>query len=461
MTRRPGLLSLSGVSALPPRILPSLRFAAIVALIVASAAPLRAQPASDAPAPAGPVMIGHVTGAIGPATGIYVERLLREATARDARCLIITMDTPGGLSETMRDVIQAILASPVPVVTFVSPEGARAASAGALIMLAAHVGAMAPGTNIGAAHPVSIGGGGEQDQNEHMDAKVTNDAAAFARSIAARRGRNVDWAERSVRESISSTADEALKADVIDFVATDTAELVARLDGRKVEIAGAERELHVKGAELVDNPPSFREEFLARISDPNIAYLLMLAGVFGLIFELQNPGSVLPGVVGALSLLTAAFALQMLPVNWAGMGLIALSIVLFILEVKITSHGLLTVGAVIAMLFGSLMLIDSPFPFMRVSLAVIVPSVALTALFFLFAVGMGVRAQRRRVTTGQEELVGMVGAARGAVDSRGGTVFVRGEIWSAVSEEPVGDGDRIRVERVDGLVLTVRRAGSS
>jgi membrane-bound serine protease (ClpP class) len=454
------LVSLTGVS-LPPHIALLRRVLAIVALILAVAAPLRAQPATDAASPSGPIMVGHITGAIGPATGIYVDRLLREATARDARCLLITIDTPGGLSETMRDVIQAILASPVPVVTFVAPEGARAASAGALIMLAAHVGAMAPGTHIGAAHPVSIGTGGEQGQDEHMDAKVTNDAAAFARSIAARRGRNVEWAEKCVRESISSTAGEALSADVIDLIAPDTAALVDQIDGRTVEVAGTERELRVKGAELVENPPSFREEFLARISDPNIAYLLMLAGVFGLIFELQNPGSILPGIVGALSLLTAAFALQMLPVNWAGMALIALAIVLFVLEIKVTSHGLLTVGGAIAMLFGSIMLIDSPFPFMRVSLAVIIPSVALTALFFLFAVGMGVRAQRRKVTTGREELLGMEGTARGAVDGRGGSVFVRGEIWSAVSEDNVADGDRIRVERVDGLVLTVRRAASS
>ena len=455
------LLSLSGVSALPPHIVPLRRVVAILALILAVSSSSRAQLAADAPSPTGPILVGHITGPIGPATGIYVDRLLREATARDARCLLITIDTPGGLSETMRDIIQDILASPVPVVTFVAPEGARAASAGALIMLAAHAGAMAPGTNIGAAHPVSIGTGGDQGKDEHMDAKVTNDAAAFARSIASRRGRTVEWAERCVRESISSTADEALKENVIDLIAADMADLVARLDGRTVDVAGTQRELRVAGAELVENAPTFREEFLARISDPNIAYLLMLAGVFGLIFELQNPGSILPGIVGALSLLTAAFALQMLPVNWAGMALMALAIVLFILEVKVTSHGLLTVGGVVAMFFGSMMLIDSPFPFMRVSLAVIIPSVALTALFFLFAVGMGVRAQRRKVTTGREELVGMEGTARGAVDGRGGSVFVRGEIWNAVSDDMVADGDRIRVERVDGLVLTVRRAASS
>jgi membrane-bound serine protease (ClpP class) len=404
-------------------------------------------------------MVGHIDGAIGPATGIYVERLLRDASARNARCLVITIDTPGGLADTMRDIIQAILASPVPVVTYVAPEGARAASAGALIMLSAHVAAMAPGTNIGAAHPVGIGPTGEQGKDENMEAKVTNDAAAYARSIAARRGRNVTWAERIVRESISSTADEALRENVIDLVAPTIDDLIARLEGRRVEVAGDARTLQVTGAARIENLPTFRERFLSRISDPNIAYLLMLAGVFGLIFELQNPGSVFPGVVGALSLLTAAFALQMLPVNWAGAALIALAIVLFILEIKVTSHGLLTVGAVIAMIFGSLMLIDSPFPFMRVSLAVIIPSVLFTALFFLFAVGMGVRAQRRRITTGSEGLVGMEGVARGTVGSDGGSVLVRGEFWNAVSDEPIDDGARIEVVRVDGLRLRVRRAG--
>jgi membrane-bound serine protease (ClpP class) len=431
----------------------------ILTIVLALAGPAVRPAASDTTlTPAGPVLVGHITGPIGPATGIYVNRLLREAAARDARCLLLTIDTPGGLADTMRDIIQAILASPVPVVAFVHPEGARAASAGAVIMLAAHVSAMAPGTNIGAAHPVAIAPSGDQEPDERMEEKITNDAAAYARTIAERRGRSVSWAERIVRESISSTADEALAEHVIDLVASDARDLVARIDGRRVEVAGAPRVLDVKDAALVEEPPSLRERFLARISDPNIAYLLMLAGVFGLIFELQNPGSVLPGVVGALSLLTAAFALQMLPVNWAGAALIALAVVLFILEIKVTSHGLLTVGGVVAMLFGSMMLIDSPFPFMRVSLAVIIPSVVFTALFFLFAVGMGVRAQRRRVTTGHEGLIGMEGVARGAVDAAGGSVLVRGEFWNAASEDAIADGTRVEVIRVDGLRLRVRRA---
>jgi membrane-bound serine protease (ClpP class) len=402
-----------------------------------------------------PVLVGTIDGAIGPATTAYVERLVREASAREASCLVIRMDTPGGLAAAMRDIIQAVLASPVPVVTYVHPEGAHAASAGAMIALAAHVSAMAPGTNIGAAHPVAIGTGSEGG-NDTMEEKITNDAAAYARSLAARRGRNQEWAERIVRESISSTAEEAVAAKVVDVIAPDLEELLDRIDGRTVDLAGGAATLRVAGAPVVEVPASFRERFLARISDPNIAYLLLLAGVFGIIFELQNPGSVLPGVVGVLALATAAFALQMLPVSWTGVALIALAIAMFILEIKVPSHGALTVGGVIAMLIGSIMLIDSPLPFMRVSLAVIIPSVLFTALFFLFAVGMGIRAQRRRVATGAEGLVGEEGTAKSDVHADG-SVFVHGEFWNAYSDEPVAAGSRIEVVRVEGIKVKVRR----
>src|SRR5262245_44755985 len=262
--------------------------------------------------PAYRVLVGHISGPIGPATGIYVDRLLDDAARQNAACLLLTLDTPGGLSDTMREIIQGILASPVPVVTFVYPEGARAASAGALIALSSHISAMAPGTNIGAAHPVSIGPGGSDNKDDTMTEKVTNDAAAFARSIATRRGRSVDWAERVVRESISSTADEALKAHVIDVIARNPQELLEKINGRKVDVAGEERSLVLAHGESVESPPTWRERFLATISEPNIAYLLMLAGVFGIFFELQHPGAILPGVVGALSIITAGFAFHML-----------------------------------------------------------------------------------------------------------------------------------------------------
>ena len=405
--------------------------------------------------PAGRIVVtAGIDGPIGPATTGYVERVVADASARGASCLVIRMDTPGGLSASMRDIIQTILASPVPVVVYVHPGGAHAASAGAVIALAAHISAMTPGTNIGAAHPVTIGGG-SADSSGVMEEKVTNDAAAYARSLATRRGRNVEWAERVVRESISSTAEEAVAVGVVDLVARDMDELLAAIDGRTVEVPAGEVTLHTAGAEIIELAPSFRERFLARISDPNIAYVLMMIGVFGLFFELQNPGAVLPGVAGAVAIIMAAFGLQMLPVNWTGVALIALAIVLFILEVKVASHGALTIGGIVAMFVGSIMLIDSPLPFMRVSLGVIIPSVLFTALFFLFAVGMALRAQRRRVTTGSEGLLGEEGVARGDVHASG-SVFVRGEFWNARSAEPIPSGTKVVVERVDGMVVTVR-----
>jgi membrane-bound serine protease (ClpP class) len=423
-------------------------------LIGAPVAAFAGEPPHDSP-----ILVGHLTGPIGPATGIYVERLLADASKQNATCLLLTLDTPGGLSDTMREIIQAIFASPVPVVTFVYPEGARAASAGALIALSAHVSAMAPGTNIGAAHPVSIGpGGGGENKDDTMTEKITNDAAAFARTIATRRGRSVTWAERVVRESISSTADEALAAHVIDLIARDPDDLRDRINGRRVEIGASEHTINVGQGELVEDPPTWRERFLATISEPNIAYLLMLAGIFGIFFELQHPGAILPGVVGAVSIITAAFAFHMLPVNAAGFALIALALGLFVLEVKVTSHGLLAVGGCAAMLIGSMMLINSPLPFMRVSLGLIIPSVIATALFFLFVVSMAVRTRHRRVTTGREGLLGLEGVVRGGVGPGGGSVFVRGEFWNAESAEPIEDGVHIRVEHVDGLTLRVRRA---
>jgi membrane-bound serine protease (ClpP class) len=402
----------------------------------------------------GPVVVGTVDGAIGPASRDYIRRVIAYGEDAGAACVVIRMDTPGGLSSSMRDIIQDVLGSQIPIVVYVAPSGARAASAGALIALASHVAAMAPGTNIGAAHPVPLGGGGG-DTDETMEEKITHDAAAYARSIAAQRGRNVEWAEKIVRESISSTANEAKDEGVIDVVADDLADLLRQIDGRKVDVSGREVVLATKDAPIEEVNLSRRERFLAKISDPNIAYLLMLVGVFGIIFELQNPGAIFPGVIGVISLLLATFALQLLPVNYVGLALIAMAVVLFLLETQIASAGLLTVGGVVSMLIGSIMLIDSPLPFMKVSLKVIIPSVIFTALFFVFAVGLGLRAQRAKVSTGDKGLTGETGTAKSDVYETG-SVFVHGEFWNAYSDENIVAGTNVEVIAVEGMKLKVK-----
>jgi len=400
------------------------------------------------------VFVGAIQGAIGPVTKDYVHRVIEQAKIEKPECLVFTMDTPGGLDASMRSIIKDILASPIPVVVYVYPSGGRAASAGALISLASHVAAMAPGTNIGAAHPVPVGQG---EMDDEMAEKVTNDAAAYARGIAKKRNRDVDWSEKIVRESISSTAEEAAELGVIELIADDLEDLLQKLDGRSVEIEGEDRVLTTDGALVIEVPPSIREKFLSKISDPNIAYLLFLLGIFGIFFELQNPGAIFPGVVGGIAILLAFFALQLLPVNLAGIALIILAIVMFLLEIKIPSGGLLTIGGIVAMLMGSIMLIDSPLPFMRVSISVIIPAVVFTALFFVFAMGMGLKAQRKKVTTGDRGIIGETGVAKTDV-SDSGSVFVHGEHWNAISEENIPADSRIVVVDVKGMVLKVKRS---
>ncbi len=380
--------------------------------------------------------------------------MIERAKIDSIECVVFTMDTPGGLDASMRSIIKDILSSPIPVIVYVYPSGGRAASAGAIISLAAHVVAMAPSTNIGAAHPVPVGQGKMDD--EMLD-KVTNDAAAYARGIAKERGRDVQWAESIVRESISSTAEEVLELGVIDLIVDDIDELLESLDGRTVTVQGAERTLATLGAVLIYDNPSIREKFLARISDPNIAYLLFLLGIFGIFFELQNPGAIFPGVVGGIAILLAFFALQLLPVNLAGLALIIFAIVMFLLEIKVPSGGLLTIGGIVSMLIGSIMFIDSPLPFMRVSLSVIIPAVIFTAVFFLFAVGMGLRAQGKKVTTGGKGIVGEIGVAKTDI-GESGSVFVHGEHWNACSDESIPANTGIQVVAVEGMVLHVKRS---
>ncbi|NIM19812.1 MAG: nodulation protein NfeD [Candidatus Latescibacteria bacterium] len=405
------------------------------------------------PAPPQDVLVAYLHGPIGPVSKDYVHRIVEEAGDLHAGCIVFLMDTPGGLDASMRSIIKDIFSSPVPIIIFVYPSGARAASAGAIISLAAHIVAMAPGTNMGAAHPVPLGQGKMDDE---MTEKITNDSAAYARSIATKRGRDLEWAEKIVRESISSTAEEAHEVGVVDIVASDLDDLLEKLDGLEVDLDGRMVTLRTAGADIREIKPSLRERFLGRISDPNIAYLLMLLGFFGLIFELQNPGAIFPGVIGAISILLAFYALQLLPVNYAGVALIVLAIIMFLLEIKIPSGGLLTVGGVVAMVIGSIMFIDSPLPFMRVSLSVIIPAVVFTVLFFVFAVGMGLRAQRKKVSTGTKGIIGEIGVAKTDVVEGEGSVFVHGEFWNAYSDEKIPAGKKVEVVDVNGMMLKVK-----
>jgi membrane-bound serine protease (ClpP class) len=402
------------------------------------------------------VMTINIDGVINPVSAEFIGKSIRKANDKRVEALVIELDTPGGLDTSMRSIVKDIVGSAVPIVVYVSPSGSRAASAGVFITLAAHVAAMAPGTNIGAAHPVSL----EGKIDKTMSEKVTNDAAAYIRSLAESRGRNAQWAEDAVRKSVSITESEALKLHVIDLVAPDLKSLLADINGWKVRTAYGDRILHTKNAVVIREEPGFRNRILNLISDPNIAYILMLLGFYGLFFELTSPGSLFPGVIGGICLILAFYAFQTLPVNYAGLLLIILAIILFILEVKIVSHGILTIGGIIAMVIGSLMLFQSSGPFMKLSLAIVLPAVATTTLFFSLIIGLAFKAHRRKPVTGHEGLVGITGIADTDIEKEGGTVLLHGERWSAYSEEPIAKGERITVEMVSGLKVKVRREGS-
>ena len=406
--------------------------------------------ASPAQTAAPSVATVRIDGVISPVTLRVVEMALTRAQADKAQALVIQLDTPGGLERSMRAICQRLLNAEIPVIVWVGPTGARAASAGVFITLAAHVAAMAPATNIGAAHPVAVGGGVDKESMR----KIENDAAAFVRTIALERGRDADWAEKAVRQSVSITEREALKLRVIDVVADSIPDLLAKIDGRTVKTPKGTVTLATKSAVAKPIEIGLRDRFLNIITDPNVAYVLMMLGTLGLIFELSNPGAVLPGVVGGISLILAFFAFQSLPINFAGMLLILFAIVLFIAEVKVVSHGVLAIGGVIAMALGSLMLYDEPEAGFRVSWSVIIPTVALTAGIFVFALTAGVRALGRRPQLGAEALVGATGTAYGALNGEG-QVKLQGEIWRAVTDGPIPDGTPVRVVGVDGLTLRV------
>jgi membrane-bound serine protease (ClpP class) len=406
-------------------------------------------------AAAEPVSTITVDGVISPVTVRLVETAIARAQADKAQALVIQLDTPGGLERSMRTICQRLLNAEIPVIVYVGPTGARAASAGVFITMAAHVAAMAPATNIGAAHPVALGGGVDKESMR----KIENDAAAFARTIAVERGRNADWAEKAVRQSVSVTEREAERLKVIDLVADSIPDLLVKIDGRTVKTVKGPVKLATKGAVVKSIEIGFRDRFLNVITDPNVAYILMMLGMLGLFFELSNPGVVLPGVIGGISLILAFFAFQSLPINFAGLLLILFAIVLFIAEVKVVSHGVLAIGGMVSMALGSLMLYDTPDASFRVSWAVIIPTVALTGGLFLFAVAVGVRAFARRPLLGVSGLIGQVGTARGAL-APAGQVAVQGELWNAVADEPVDDGAPVRVVDVKGLTLKVVKNGS-
>jgi len=417
-----------------------------LALALAGTAPAEAAP---------PVAMVDIDGAITPVTARLLTAAIDRARADQAQALIVRLNTPGGLERSMRSMAQTILNSEIPVIVYVAPTGARAASAGVFITLAAHVAAMAPATNIGAAHPVTIGGG---DTGKEMGKKVENDAAAFARTLATERGHNVDWAERAVRSSVSITEREALKLKVIDLVAESVPDLLAKVDGRTVKTVRGTITLETRGAPVKHIENSFRDRLLALITDPNVAYILMMVGMLGIFFELQNPGAILPGVIGGIALILAFFAFQSLPINWAGVLLILFGGGLLIAEIKVASHGVLTAGGVIAMVLGSFMLYEAPELGFRVSWTVILPTVGATAGLVVWAVSAGVRAMRRRPMTGSESMVGRFAVARSVLGPEG-QVQVDGEIWSAVSEGgAIPVGEKVRVTAVEGLTLKVSRA---
>jgi len=419
-----------------------------------------------------------IRGPIGPAVADYLQRGIAAAEHAGDEAVILRLDTPGGLDASMRDIIRDILASELPVIAWVAPNGARAASAGTFILYAAHVAAMTPVSSLGAATPVRIGGlpgtpeppatpqpeakkkQAQQEQEpkpaaDAMERKVTNDAVAYIRGLADMRGRNADWAEKAVREAASLSAKDALKMEAIDLIAADMKELLAKVDGRTVKTAVGEKTLHTAGADIVVIQPDWRSELLAIITDPNIAYLLMLLGFYGIFFELANPGYILPGVVGAICLLLALFAFQVLPINYAGLALIVLGIAFMVAEVFVASFGALGIGGLVAFVVGSIILIDTDAPGFGLSIDLVAALGLTSLLFFVVVASMALKSRQRPVVTGREEMIGLSGEAVDNFTDGRGRIHVHGEIWQAECDHPVAAGQPLHITGMHGLTLQV------
>ena len=409
--------------------------------------------------PASLVEVLSLEGTINPVAAERLDKAIELAVKNKAQCLIIQLDTPGGLDTSMRDMIKLMMNSEIPIVVYVGPRGSRAASAGVFLTLAAHIAAMAPGTNIGAAHPVAMGIGGAVDKE--MMEKVVNDAAAYVKSIAQKRNRNVEWAEKAVRESVSITAEEALELNVVDLMAEDMNDLLEKLDGVEVEIMQKTLTVVTKGASLHFMEMSFREKVLQAIADPNLAYILLMIGIWGIVLEFFHPGSLLPGIVGGICLILAFFALQILSFNMAGLVLIFLAVVLFVLEIKVPSYGALTIGGIVSLALGSLMLIDPSAIYISISLEYIVIMVAFTSALFIFIVSYAIKAQFKKPATGVEGMVGSTGITRSNLKTKG-KIQIHGEIWNAILEssgEVIRKGEEVEVVRVEGMRLVVKKKG--